>query len=117
METLNQIGPPDLNTNSSQNWCFPTIPWAERPEHLFFGDYEDQPFSRRFDSASDADFRSGDSDGDGRNDSTIQFDYKDRLFDQQLISLILTNKLIKKEWFGKQSRYSQIAFFSTLPIL
>ncbi len=41
----------------------------------------------------------------------IQFDYDDRIYDRNSITLSLTNKLIRKRWTSGKAKYDQIARF------
>ncbi|MAE73906.1 MAG: hypothetical protein CL675_07400 [Bdellovibrionaceae bacterium] len=78
------------------------IPWANRPDHAFFGDFNFQPLDREDDPVSESDFQSG---------SKIQFDYEDRLFDKRLVTLGVNNKIIKKEWINGKARYRNLLNF------
>ncbi|MCB0342602.1 MAG: LPS assembly protein LptD [Pseudobdellovibrionaceae bacterium] len=81
---------------------FSTIPWTKRPDHSFFGDFDDQPYRRRAEPVSDGDFN-------GTN--RIQFDYQDRLFAKRLINLILTQRIIRKLWYGDIPTYKNTVLF------
>lgn len=80
---------------------YSTIPWTQRPDHVFFGDFEDQPYSRRQEEVTNNDFFS--------QQSKVQFDYKDRLFDKRIMTFAVTNNLIKKKHTGDVASYSQLA--------
>jgi LPS-assembly protein len=81
---------------------YSTIPWIERPDHVFFGDFEDQPYSRRQEQVTNDDFF---------GTSKLQFDYKDRLFDKRLATLVLTNNVIRKKNTGDVASYNKLVTF------
>lgn len=85
---------------------FVSIPWARRPDHPFFGDFADQPFSLSQEPVSDTDFA---GDANLNNASGIQFDYNDRLFDKQLVNFALYNRLIRKRMRNDLPVYENIA--------
>ncbi len=79
------------------------IPWIRRPNHGFFGNFEDQPYSQTFRPISDKDVF-----GNNR----LQFDYHDRVFDKDLVTFQLTNKLVrKKATLNDHGDYKNIALF------
>ncbi len=80
---------------------YSTIPWSKRPDHIFFGDFEGQPYARSAEEVTNNDFYS--------ESSKIQFDYRDRLFDKRLATFILTNNLIRKKYSGEVADYHQLA--------
>lgn len=80
---------------------YSTIPWSQRPNHTFFGDFEGQPYSRSAEEVTNNDFYSA--------ASKIQYDYRDRLFDKRLATFILTNNLIRKKNTGEVASYHQLA--------
>ncbi|MCB0415562.1 MAG: hypothetical protein KDD50_14590, partial [Bdellovibrionales bacterium] len=82
---------------------------AERPDHPFFGNFEDQPYSNRNKPLSESDFF--DDDGNQGN-SRVQFDYADRLFDKRLVKLGLTNRLTQKKWINDSPTYKDIAIWN-----
>lgn len=67
-----------------------SVPWLNQPYHPFLG----------FTKSSEIPFFSRDaaSDSDLFGDNGVQFDYDDRLFDRNLITYRMTNKLTKKTW-------------------
>lgn len=72
------------------------VPWLEKPSHPFLG-YKDSteiPFSSR-DAISDQDL-------EGISANGVQFDYDDRLYDRNLITYRITNKITKKTWSENQ---------------
>lgn len=79
---------------------FSRIAWVRRPNHTFFGDFEDQQFSRQSDNVTNQDFF---------GDSKLQFDYYDRVFDKKIINFSINNYLIRKKWIGTKSQYQNIA--------
>lgn len=76
------------------------IPWIRRPNHGFFGDFQNQPYSQTNEPISDDDVF-------GRN--RLQFDYNDRVFDKNLINFQLTNRLTRKRWISGVPEYKTIA--------
>jgi LPS-assembly protein len=78
------------------------IPWADRPDHLFFGDYENLPYSQGTEPLSNSDFF---------GTTKVQFDYKDRLYDQELMTFVLSNYLIEKKMTSAGPSYQKFATF------
>jgi LPS-assembly protein len=77
------------------------IPWMQAANHPFFGSgqIDDSPYSSR-DSISD---------GDLGGPYGLQFDYNDRIYDRNLVTLALVNKIVEKRWIGDRPDYRQIA--------
>lgn len=77
------------------------IPWMEAKNHPFFGSgqIDDAPYTSR-DSISD---------GDLGSPYGLQFDYNDRIYDRNLVTLGLINKIVEKRWIGDRPDYRQIA--------
>ncbi|MCB0350852.1 MAG: LPS assembly protein LptD, partial [Bdellovibrionales bacterium] len=65
------------------------IPYTDRPEHIFFGDFQNQPYYRHNEPVSNADFAGS---------SGLQFDYRDRLFNKNLATFVFSNYLIRKSY-------------------
>jgi len=78
------------------------IPFADRPDHIFFGNFEDQPYSRKFEAISNDDFF---------GDSRLQFDYRDRLFDKDIATLVLSNYIIRKDVIADAATYQKFFTF------
>jgi LPS-assembly protein len=78
------------------------IPYVDRPDHIFFGNFEDQPSARRNEAVSNSDFR---------GDSGVQFDYRDRLFDKDLVTFVLSNYLTRKKYLGDTPSYQRFVTF------
>lgn len=78
------------------------LPWFSQENHPFFGtgSVSDAPFSSR-DSINDLDISS---------DFGVQFDYNDRVYDRDLVTLSLVNKLTEKRWIGDRPEYRQIGY-------
>ncbi len=76
-------------------------PWLEHKSHPFFG----------FESQSQAPFFSRDNikDLDLTGKNNLQFDYNDRIYDRNLITLALTNRLIQKQYQSGVVKYKQVA--------
>lgn len=78
------------------------IPWIRRPNHAFFGDFEGQKFNRSLEPVSDQDLN-------GIN--KIQFDYDDRIFDRDYVSIGLTNQVTRKAFVAGEPVYQTLALF------
>lgn len=78
------------------------IPYAERPEHIFFGDFQNQPYYRHNEPVSNADFSGS---------SGLQFDYRDRLFDKNLATFVFSNYLIRKSYISNLANYQKFVTF------
>jgi LPS-assembly protein len=79
------------------------IPWLEHRAHPFFGSGE---------SESPSSSSTNLSDGDLSSPYGIQFDYNDRVYDRDLVTFALTNKLVEKRWVNDRPEYRQIAAFT-----
>lgn len=78
------------------------IPYVERPDHIFFGNFEEQPFSRRLEPVNNDDFFGS---------SRVQFDYNDRLFDKRVASLLINNNIVQKRYRNDEAYYQRILTF------
>lgn len=78
---------------------YTSIPWLNHPAHPFFGTGKESPSSPR-DNISD---------GDLGNPFGLQFDYNDRIYDRNLVTFAVTNKLVQKSWANNRPEYRQIA--------
>ncbi|MEN0058665.1 MAG: LPS assembly protein LptD, partial [Bdellovibrio sp.] len=78
------------------------LPWVARDDHPFFGtaSVEDAFYFSR-DNVSDLDIS---------NDYGLQFDYNDRIYDRNLVTFALTNKLTEKNWVNDRPSYRQIGY-------
>lgn len=78
------------------------LPWLSQDQHPFFGtgDLANAPYSSR-DSVTDLDISS---------DYGLQFDYNDRVYDRNLVTFALINKLTEKRWVMDRPEYRQIAY-------
>jgi LPS-assembly protein len=65
------------------------IPYAQRPNHIFFGNFQDQPTARRNEPLSNSDVL---------GPSRVQFDYHDRFFDKDIATYVLSNHVIRKTY-------------------
>lgn len=85
---------------------YTNIPWIQQKDHPFFGTgpLNDAPYSSR----------DGISDGDLTSPYGLQFDYQDRIYDRNLVTFGLTNKLTEKRWVGDRPEYQQIASLKLL---
>lgn len=78
------------------------LPWISQKDHPFFGSgsLSDAPYSSR-DSITDLDIAS---------DYGVQFDYNDRVYDRNLVTVALTNKVTEKRWISERPEYRQIGY-------
>lgn len=81
---------------------FSRIPYAQRPNHVFFGNFQDQPYARRSEPPSNADVTGA---------SRVQFDYRDRLFDKNIVSFVLNNYAIRKTYLAEGADYKKFITF------
>jgi LPS-assembly protein len=81
------------------------IPTSKRTENIFFGNFEDQPYSRHSETVSNNDFNGG---------SSLQFDYLDRQFNKDLATLVLSNYIIRKDYQNQLAYYKKIFTFRVL---
>ncbi len=83
--------------------AYTNIPWLSLPEHPFFGgaNSSEVPFFRR-NTVSDADIDSP---------YGLQFDGRDRIYNRNLVTFILNNKLTRKRWTAGEPIYKQILLF------
>ncbi|MCB0391440.1 MAG: LPS-assembly protein LptD [Bdellovibrionales bacterium] len=84
-------------------------PWVRRPNHVFFGDFNSQPYYRSTEKVSDVDLIGSDSDLYGLN--KVQFDYEDRLFNKNLLTFKIENSFIRKSWKDGFPEYKNIFKF------
>lgn len=75
------------------------IPWLHQSASPFFGDSATSPIYVDGQPVSDSEFYSN---------KGIQFDYEDRITQRNLVSMLVTNKFIKKTWNGDTPAYRQI---------
>lgn len=83
---------------------YTSTPWIEQKAHPFWGfikDEPDSPFATR-DSISD---------GDLGGNYGLQFDHNDRIYDRNLVTFAVTNRLVEKKWVNGAPNYKQIASF------
>ncbi|MGZ3772308.1 MAG: LPS-assembly protein LptD [Pseudobdellovibrionaceae bacterium] len=81
---------------------YTNLPWFFQGEHPFFGtgSLSEAPYSSR-DSINDLDIASN---------YGVQFDYNDRVYDRNLLTFAVTNKLTEKRWLGDTPTYRQIGY-------
>ena len=77
------------------------LPYLNQPDHPFFAQGGLVPIFLEDIPISDTNFSS--------DQSSIQFDYYDRLATRNTISLWLTNRLVRKRWLRGTPEYKQIA--------
>lgn len=80
---------------------YTVIPWLDHRSHPFFGRVTEAPFSSR-DKISD---------GDLGSDFGLQFDYNDRVYDRNLVTLALVNKLVEKRFLNGIPDYRELVYF------
>ncbi|MNK07764.1 LPS-assembly protein LptD precursor [compost metagenome] len=80
---------------------YTNIPWLDQTTHPFFGtgNQTEAPYTSR-DSISDGDLGSA---------YGLQFDYYDRIYDRNLVTVAITNKVVEKRWVGDRPVYRQLA--------
>lgn len=78
------------------------IPWIRRPNHPFFGNFAGQRYNRSFEPISDQDLN-------GVN--KVQFDYNDRVFDKDLVTFSLSNKVVHKSFSAGNPVYNNLFQF------
>lgn len=80
---------------------YTTIPWLDQQRHPFFGNVNETPYFSRENI----------SDGDLGTNYGIQFDYNDRVYDRNLMTYGLVNKIIEKRIQKENGavEYKQIA--------
>ncbi|WP_347356253.1 putative LPS assembly protein LptD [Bdellovibrio sp.] len=78
------------------------LPWVSQDDSPFFGrgSISDAPYTAR-DSITDLDIAS---------DYGVQFDYYDRVYDRNLMTLALINKITEKRWIGDRPEYRQVGY-------
>lgn len=81
---------------------YSVLPWVRQDTNPFFGtgSISDAPYTSR-DSITDLDIAS---------DFGVQFDYNDRVYDRNLVTAALINKLTEKRWVGDRPEYRQIGY-------
>lgn len=81
---------------------YTNLPWFSQGDHPFFGtgSLSEAPYSSR-DSINDLDIASNYS---------VQFDYNDRVYDRNLLTFAVINKLTEKRWLTGSPEYRQIGY-------
>lgn len=79
------------------------IPWARKPNHPFFGEFEGLQYSRQFETVSDADV--------GNRNTGIQFDYEDRTYEKHVINFGVSQRLTRKYWLNDNPEYRTAVLF------
>lgn len=80
---------------------YTAVPWIEHRSHPFFG-FNPQTEAPTFESLSV-------NNGDLAGNTGLQFDYRDRLYDRNLLTYALVNTVTEKSWSGETPQYNQIA--------
>lgn len=77
-----------------------SIPWLDQPLHPFLGFKQiNESNTFKYQAVSDKDFY---------GDNGIQFDYNDRLYDRNILTYRLTNKITRKSWSGNTAIYEPL---------
>ena len=76
------------------------LPWIDHRSHPFFG-YQQQSEAPYFTQNTI-------SDDDTGSDSSLQFDYNDRIYDRNLVTYSVTNRLVQKRWINNEPEYRQV---------
>lgn len=80
---------------------YTAVPWIEHRSHPFFG-FSPQTEAPTFESLSV-------NNGDLAGNAGLQFDYRDRLYDRNLLTYALVNTVTEKRWLGDTPSYRQVA--------
>lgn len=75
------------------------IPWIQQTQSPFFSDNASAPIFIDGQPVSNSDFYST---------KGLQFDYEDRITQRNIVSMLVTNRLIKKSWDEDRAIYRQI---------
>ena len=84
---------------------YQNTPWFQPSNHPFFGNFETLPLSQSFVPVSDRDFFS--------QNKKIQFDYRDRLYNHQILKFSLKHRLVEKKEIKKTVQYKEILTWTT----
>ena len=76
------------------------LPWIDHRSHPFFG-YQQQSEAPYFTQNTI-------NDDDTGSDSSLQFDYNDRIYDRNLVTYSVTNRLVQKRWINNEPEYRQV---------
>lgn len=79
------------------------LPWIDHRSHPFFG-FQKQAEAPYFTQNTI-------SDEDTGSDSSLQFDYNDRIYDRNLVTYSVTNRLVQKRWINNEPQYRQVGLF------
>lgn len=76
------------------------LPWIGFQQHPFFG----------FGQQTEAPYFTQNviSDEDTGSESGLQFDYNDRIYDRNLVTYSVTNRLVQKRWKNNEPEYRQV---------
>jgi LPS-assembly protein len=77
-------------------------PWLQKPNNIFFGNFQNQPFWRKTEALSMTDFT---------GPSKVQFDYDDRYIDENVITWVLSNYLIRKRYLKQPDGTTTADYF------
>lgn len=80
---------------------YTATPWISHNSHPFFG-FRDQTEVPTFESLTV-------SDSDLFGDFGLQFDYRDRIYDRNLVTYSLVNTITEKRWVNERPLYKQLA--------
>lgn len=81
--------------------AYTVVPWIDHRSHPFFG-FTPQTEAPTFESLSV-------NNSDLSGSAGLQFDYRDRLYDRNLLTYALVNTVTEKRWNGNAPAYNQVA--------
>lgn len=83
-------------------FTYTNLPWFSQDDHPFFGtgSLSESPYSSR-DNINDLDIA---------GNYSVQFDYNDRVYDRNLFTFAVTNKVTEKRWLSGKPEYRQIGY-------
>ncbi len=76
---------------------YSNIPWRSTEEHPFFKETDEELFFKQNQPLVDGD--------------KLQFDYKDRLTDSNIVTFALNNNIVRRRWNGTSGEYQRIINF------
>lgn len=77
------------------------LPWVDHRAHPFFGFSADQAEAPYYSQNALTDEDTGLASG-------LQFDYHDRIYDRNLVTYSVTNRLVQKRWNANEPEYRQV---------
>lgn len=80
---------------------YTALPWIDHKSHPFFG-FSQQTEAPTFENLSV-------TDEDLAGSSGLQFDYRDRIYDRNLLTYSVVNTITEKQWVNEAPAYKQVA--------